>query len=380
MIDLKALIKAGVYFGHRASTWSPRMKPYIWGKRGEICLIDVSKTARQMERAAKFLEEIVSQGQSVLWIGTKKPAQKVVHQVASELGDYYVTHRWIGGTLTNYSQVRKSVSKLLHYEDILAKADQFPYTKKERNSFLKMTDRLKKNIGGIIDLKLPLGAVVIVDVTKEDSALREAVLEKIPVIALVDTNSDPSLVDHVIPCNDDSPKAIEVVLRYLAQAVAKGKEASEQKKKVEKEEETIAKKEEKKASGKDAVAEKRTVKAKTEEKEPKASVKEEAPKKEAKVVKSESATTPKKTEKKPSEKVSEAKPKTAQKVEGKEKEADKKEASKAEEKSVAPKKEEKKAAVAKKKEAEPSKAKKEDTAKTEKKPEAKKKEDTAKKK
>ena len=224
MIDLKDLIKAGVYFGHRSSTWSPRMKPYIWGKKGGICLIDVSKTAHQLEKAAKFLEGVTSEGKSILWIGTKKPAQAIVERLAKSLGDTHVTHRWIGGTLTNNSQVKKSVVKLLHYEDVVKKADKSHYTKKELNSFYKMTCRLQKNVGGIIDLKLPVGAVVVVDTTKEASAIREAVLERIPVVALVDTNSDPSLVDYVVPCNDDSPKSIKIVLEYLAKAAEKGKE------------------------------------------------------------------------------------------------------------------------------------------------------------
>ena len=230
MIDLKKLIEASVHFGHRISTWSPKMKPYIWGKRGNICLIDVSKTAIQLEKAAKFLEKTAAEGKPILWIGTKKAAQSTVYEIATKLNDNYVSNRWIGGTLTNNTQVKKSVSKFLHYVDILDKSDQFPYTKKERGSILKMADRLKKNIGGIVDLKLPLGAVVVVDIGKEGSAVREAILEKIPVIALVDTNCDPSLISIPIPCNDDSPRSIRILLEYLAESVEKGKNNSADKK------------------------------------------------------------------------------------------------------------------------------------------------------
>ena len=224
MIDLKELIKAGVYFGHRTSVWSPKMKPYIWGKRGDIYLIDVSKTAQQLEKAAKFLEGVSSEGKSILWIGTKKAAGSVVKEVADGLGASSVTHRWIGGTITNRDEVKKSVSKFLHYTDIVEKSGKHHYTKKEINTIGKAADRLKKNIGGIVDLKLPIGAVVIVDPMKEQSAFREALLEKIPVVALVDTNCDPSLIDFVIPCNDDSPRSIKIILEFLAAAVEKGKE------------------------------------------------------------------------------------------------------------------------------------------------------------
>ena len=224
-IDLKSLIKAGVHFGHQASRWSPKMDPYIWGHRRGVHLIDVSKTAYQLEKAAKFLSEVAASGKSILWVGTKKPAQIIIAKTAKLLDMPYVNHRWIGGTLTNFSQVKKSVTNLLHFDDVIAKAGQFAYTKKELNTISKQADRLRKNVGGIVNLKLPVGAVVIVDVRKEQSALKEAVVSGVPVVALVDTNSDPSLVDFVIPANDDSPKSIGLIMEFLEKAVEKGKEA-----------------------------------------------------------------------------------------------------------------------------------------------------------
>ena len=138
----------------------------------------------------------------------------------------YVNHRWIGGTLSNFSQVKKSVTKLLHYEDVLTKdANSAFYTKKELNRFRKSIDRMKKNIGGIVNLRWPLGAVVLVDVNKEASALREAAAMRIPVVALVDTNSDPSLVSYVIPGNDDAPRSIKLIVDYLEEATRRGQEA-----------------------------------------------------------------------------------------------------------------------------------------------------------
>ncbi|OGB97402.1 30S ribosomal protein S2 [candidate division TM6 bacterium RIFCSPHIGHO2_12_FULL_36_22] len=231
MIDFRDLVKRGVHFGHQTSKWCPKMAPYIWGHKNGIHLIDVAKSAQAIERAAKFLEEVAAQEQSILWVGTKKPAQITVETIGKKLNMPYVTYRWIGGTLTNFSQVKKSVTKLLHYEDILAKSENFSYTKKELNVFSKLVGRLQKTVGGIRSLKWPLGAVVLIDVKKEDTALREANIAGIPVISLVDTNSDPSLVDYIIPGNDDSPKAINFVMNYLAEAVERGKQTAETEKK-----------------------------------------------------------------------------------------------------------------------------------------------------
>lgn len=227
MIDFRQLIKAGVHFGHQTSRWCPKMAPYIWGFKNDVHLIDVSKTASQMEKAAKFIESVVAEGKTVLWVGTKKPAQAIVQAAAAACDMPFVNHRWIGGTLSNYSQVKKSLTKMLHYEDVLSKSDKFPhYTKKEFNVFGKIVGRLDKNVGGIRTMRWPIGALVLVDVTKERSALKEAVSMGIPVVALVDTNGDPSLVDYVIPGNDDAPRAIKEVIEYLSQAAQRGKAAA----------------------------------------------------------------------------------------------------------------------------------------------------------
>ena len=223
----ESLIKSGIHWGHQKSRRNPKMEPYIWGSKNNVSLIDISKTASQLEKAAKFLESIAAQGKPILWVGTKKPAQEVIYAMATSLNMPYVTHRWIGGTLSNYSQVTKSRTKLLHYEDVLARSEKFPfYTKKELNVIQKAVERLKKNVGGIRSLTWPVGAIVLVDILKERSALREAARMGVPVVALVDTNSDPSMVDFVIPGNDDAPKAIKLVIDYLGQAVNKGSAAA----------------------------------------------------------------------------------------------------------------------------------------------------------
>lgn len=230
----ESLIKSGIHWGHQKSRRNPKMDPYIWGSKNNVSLIDVSKTAYQLEKAGKFLESIAAEGKTILWVGTKKPAQDIIHSVATSLNMPYVTHRWIGGTLSNYSQVTKSRTKLLHYEDVLARSEKFPfYTKKELNVIQKAVERLQKNVGGIRSLTWPVGAIILVDILKERSALREAARMGVPVIALVDTNADPSLVDYVIPGNDDAPRAIKLVIDYLGDAARKGA-AVAQTKKIEK--------------------------------------------------------------------------------------------------------------------------------------------------
>ena len=225
MVDFKELIEVGIHFGHQKSRWCPKMAQYIWGYRNDIHLIDISKTALNLEKAAHFLEKVAEQGQSILWIGTKKSSKEAILAQASRLNMSYVTHRWIGGTLSNFTQVKKSITKLLHYEDVIARASEFPhFTKKEMSVFQKLVDRLINNVGGIRNLTWPLGAIVIVDVRKERSALREAARMGIPVVALVDSNSDPSMVDYVIPGNDDAPRAVSLILRYLGDAAERGLE------------------------------------------------------------------------------------------------------------------------------------------------------------
>ena len=224
------LVKAGVHFGHQKSRWCPKMEQYIWGYKNKVHLIDVSKTAFQLDKAEKFLESMAAEGKTTLWVGTKKAASKTIQDIAVKLNQPYVNHRWLGGTLLNFSQVKKSLTRLLHYEDILIKSESNPfYTKKELNLYRKTAEKLEKTVGGIRKLALPVGAIVVVDVTKEQSAVKEAALMGIPVIGIVDTNSDPSLVDFVIPANDDSVQSIALILNYLADAVVRGRDAAAKK-------------------------------------------------------------------------------------------------------------------------------------------------------
>lgn len=222
MIEFRDLIQAGLHFGHQKSRWCPKMAPYIWGHRNGVHLIDVSKIAFNLEKASKFLEEVAARGETILWVGTKKSAKSMIESIGQNLNMPYVSHRWVGGTITNFYQVKKAVTKYLHLQDIVSKADETSYTKKECVMFQKSADRLKKTVGGLIDLKMPVGAIVLIDVKKETTALLESVAAGVPVVALVDSNASPDGVDFVIPGNDDSPKAIKFVLDYLAAGAARG--------------------------------------------------------------------------------------------------------------------------------------------------------------
>lgn len=245
MFDFKKLLQVGVHFGHKTSFGNPKMRPYIWGAKNKIHLIDVSKTAVLLEHAGKVLKDVVSNGKSVLWIGTKNSAHEIIEKAGKDLQMPYVVNRWIGGTLSNYSQVKKAITRLLHLRDVQKKSGSF-YTKKEMVMLEKQVARLEKNVGGIVGIEFPPAAIVVVDAKKEHSAVKEAHGMGIPVIALVDTNTDPSFVNHVIPGNDDSPKAIAVIVEYLASCAAEGKALAATRKVEEKEKEVVVKKDEEK--------------------------------------------------------------------------------------------------------------------------------------
>jgi small subunit ribosomal protein S2 len=229
MIDLKELLKAGVHFGHKSSRWSPKMRPFIWGSKNKTHLINVAKTAFLLEKASSYLKNSAAEGKTFLWVGTKKPAQDIIRKSATSINMPFVVHRWIGGTLTNFDQVKKAITRYLHLKDVLKKTPS--YLKKELSMIQKEIVRLEKNIGGIVDLTFPPAAIILVDAKKETSAIREANHSGIPVIAMVDTNTDPSGVTFVIPSNDDSPKSIDCVLAYIAAQIHDGQKIYEEKKK-----------------------------------------------------------------------------------------------------------------------------------------------------
>lgn len=241
------LFEAGVQFGHRTECWCPQMAPFIWGKKDGIHLINVALTDIQLTKAEKLLESIAAQGLPILWVGTKKIARNIVSKFAQESSSPYFANRWVGGTLTNYHEVKKAVKKMLFNTEIYEKVDsQSMYTKRELNLLQKKVERSKKIISGIEKLSYPIGALIVTDVVKDKVAVKEALRIGIPIIGLVDTNANPNGISVVIPCNDDLEKSISAVCQYLGEAIKKGKATFEAAHKVEAEKAVLEKEEENK--------------------------------------------------------------------------------------------------------------------------------------
>jgi small subunit ribosomal protein S2 len=217
------LINAGVHFGHAISRWNPKMKPFIYTRRGMIHIINVRETLKGIIIARKLLSDIVASGKDVVFVGTKRQAQKSVKAVAEATGMHYVTSRWLGGTLTNFRTIHSRIQRLEELE-LMANDGSIEDESKKRASTLKRELRkMKTNLEGIRKMSQIPGVIIAVDARKETLALREAKKMGVPTIAIIDTDSDPDLVDVVIPANDDSVKAIEIILGELAAAIAEGK-------------------------------------------------------------------------------------------------------------------------------------------------------------
>ena len=241
MLDLREMLKADVHFGHRTARWCPKMRPFIWGAKNKVHLIDVSKTAFLLEKAASYIKAVTAEGGTLLWIGTKKPAQATMQRIATSLEMPYVINRWVGGTLSNFDQVKKAITRLLHLRDVVKKGGNH-YKKKEIVMLNKEIARLEKNVGGILDLEYPPAALIVVDAKKEHAAVKEASNLNIPVIALIDTNTDPEGVSMIIPGNDDSPRSITFILDHLATSAHEGKKLYTEKRERERAEQLEAKK------------------------------------------------------------------------------------------------------------------------------------------
>mgnify|MGYP001220154520 CR=1 FL=1 len=218
------LIESGIHFGQRASGWNPKMEPYIYGKRNGIHIIDIKETVKGLLLAKKFITRTVSEGKDICFVGTKRQAKGVIESRVRDVGMHYVTERWLGGTLTNFRTIRTRLKRLEELESI-EQTDNFQsYSKKMESQLRRESKKIKRNLDGIRGMhKLP-GALVIIDVRRETTALKEAKKLGIPTIALVDTDGDPDLVDIAIPGNDDSMRSIDVIVRELCLAAADGKQ------------------------------------------------------------------------------------------------------------------------------------------------------------
>lgn len=228
-VDIKALLEAGVHFGHKTSRWHPKMAPYIHSKRQESHIIDLTKTVEGLEAALPFLTSVAASGKSVLFVGTKKQAKDAVKAAAVQANQPFVTERWIGGMLTNASTISQQIKKLKDLEKRMDGGDlEKRYNKLEVQRFQEEIDELNMKYGGIKDLTNKPGAVIIVDILADANAVREAKTLGVPVVAIVDTNANPDDVDYVIPGNDDAIKGISLMLDYFVQAVAEGVKKEEQ--------------------------------------------------------------------------------------------------------------------------------------------------------
>jgi len=221
-IDITQLIEAGAHFGHLTRRWNPKMKPYIFMEKNGIHIIDLKKTQAHLTESADKLTQLVSEGKRVLLVGTKKQAKGIIEAEARRSDSNWVSERWLGGMLTNFSTVRKSIKRLNNIEKQENDGTFDQITKKERITRLREKDKLKKVLEGIESMnKLP-GALVIVDIKKETIAVSEAKRLSIPIFAIVDTNCDPDIIDHIIPANDDAVKTIELIVKTLADAIIEG--------------------------------------------------------------------------------------------------------------------------------------------------------------
>lgn len=223
-VDIKQLLEAGVHFGHKTSRWHPKMAPYIHSKRQDSHIIDLTKTVEGLDKALPFLTKVAASGKQVLFVGTKKQAKDAVKLAAEKVNQPYVVERWIGGMLTNVATVNQQVKKLKDLEKRMESGDlEKRYSKLEVQRFGEEIAELNVKYGGIKNLNGRPGAIVVTDVLVDDGAIKEAKVLGIPVVAIVDTNADPSLVDYVIPGNDDAIKGTTLLLDYFAAAVNEGK-------------------------------------------------------------------------------------------------------------------------------------------------------------
>ena len=222
---MKELLEAGIHFGHQLNRWNPKMEPYLFGERNGIHIIDLQQTFPLINSALKVIRDIAAGGGRVLFVGTKRQAQKIISETAINSGQYYMNHRWLGGTLTNWKTISKSIVRLKNYDEILNKEDS-GLTKKELVGIQRQRNKLEASLGGIKDMGGLPDALFVIDTNKEHIAIKEANVLKIPVIAVIDSNSNPDGVDFPIPGNDDATRAIAMYCKLISESILDGLQAS----------------------------------------------------------------------------------------------------------------------------------------------------------
>ena len=228
VVSMKQLLEAGVHFGHQTRRWNPKMAPYIYTERNGIYIIDLQKTVRKLEEAYSFVRELAANGESVLFVGTKKQAQDAIREEADRVGMYYVNSRWLGGMLTNFKTMRSRVERLNQLNKMKEDGTFQMLPKKEVAKLNLEIEKLEKYLGGVKNMKKLPGALFIVDPRKERNAIAEARKLHIPIVAIVDTNCDPDEIDYVIPGNDDAIRAIRLISATMANAVQEGKQGEDE--------------------------------------------------------------------------------------------------------------------------------------------------------
>lgn len=226
VVSMKQLLEAGVHFGHQTRRWNPKMKEYIFTQRNGIYIIDLQKTSKKLDEACEFIKEVTREGKSVLFVGTKKQAQESVKSEAIKSGSYFVNARWLGGMLTNFSTIRKRINRLEQLKAMESDGTFELLPKKEVIKLRLEIEKLEKFLGGVKDMKELPGALFIVDPKKERIAVAEAKKLDIPVVAIVDTNCDPDMVDYVIPGNDDAIRAVKLICSAISQSIIENKDGS----------------------------------------------------------------------------------------------------------------------------------------------------------
>ncbi len=220
--DLDTLLKSGAHFGHLTRRWNPKMKDFIFMERNGIHIIDLKKTQKFFQEALEEVTKLARAGKTILFVGTKKQAQDIVKTEAVRCGMPYVTHRWLGGMLTNFSTVKKSISRMEEIDRMSEDGTFEELTKKEALMLEREQDKLEQTLGGIANMGHIPGAIFVVDTIKEHIAVNEAVKLNLPIVAMVDTNSDPDTPDYIIPCNDDSARTIQLITSKIADAIIEG--------------------------------------------------------------------------------------------------------------------------------------------------------------
>jgi small subunit ribosomal protein S2 len=221
-LTVKDLLDAGLHFGHQTRRWNPKMKPYIFGKRGGIHILDLTQSLTCLQSACAFVEQLASEGRNVLFVGTKKQAQQITRDTATACGQHYVTQRWLGGTLTNLRTIQGSIRRMREIEEMEKDGRMAAAPKQDASNLRRECERLRRNLSGLANMGSLPGAIFVVDVNREANAVAEANRLKIPVIAIVDTNCDPDPIRYVIPGNDDAMRGIQLVVLALSQAIQKG--------------------------------------------------------------------------------------------------------------------------------------------------------------